>query len=159
MLVLYRIQQCRIIMETNLSGCVLLVCCVRLQGTFTDDAVIVSMGLYCGNFDSDDTRAFLSVVYAYSKRALYTKPSSSHCRIYAATYLAPISWYRSVPPSGQALIEPSFKPFNSYIQPARPQDIEDMSKPPMLVMKVRNSLFVPALYIVSYAFCSSGGRW
>lgn len=115
----------------------------RSQGTFTDDAVIVSMGLYCGNFDSDDTRSFLSVVYAYSKRALYTKPSVGRCRIYAATYLAPTSWYWSVPPSGQALVENSFKPFNSYIQPARPQDIEDMSKPPMLVMKVcTNSFFV-----------------
>jgi hypothetical protein len=97
------------------------------------------MGLYCGNFEKDDTRAFLSVVYAYSKKVLYTKPSSGRCRIYAATYFAPTSWYRSVPPSGQAFIENSFKPFNSYITPARPQDIEDMFQPPMLVMKVCNS--------------------
>lgn len=44
--------------------------------------------------------------------------------------------YRSVPPSGQALVENSFKPFNSFIQPARPQEIEDVAKPPVLVMKV-----------------------
>jgi hypothetical protein len=99
------------------------------------------MGVYCGNFTSDDTRAFMSVVYAYSKRVLYTTPSSKQLRVYAATYLAPTSWYRSVPPSGQALVENSFKPFNSYIQPARPQDIDDVSQPPMLVMKVCDSSF------------------
>lgn len=114
-----------------------LVCSRAAQGTFTDDAIIVSMGVYCGNFESDEQRTFLSVMYAYSKRALYKKPPPEGCDIYAATYLAPTSWYRSVPPSGQALVEDSFKPFNSYIQPARPQSIEDISRPPMLVMKVR----------------------
>lgn len=67
------------------------------QGTFTDDAVIVSMGVYCGNFASDDQRAFLSVVYAYSKRHLYSRPPREGCEIYAATYLGPTSWYRAAP--------------------------------------------------------------
>jgi hypothetical protein len=62
------------------------------QGTFTDDAVIVSMGVYCGNFAVDDQRAFLSVVYAYSKRHLYSKPPQQGCELYAATYLGPTSW-------------------------------------------------------------------
>lgn len=63
------------------------------QGTFTDDAVIVSLGVYCGNFESDDQRAFLSVVYVYSKRHLYSRPPTEGCEIYAATYLGPTSWY------------------------------------------------------------------
>lgn len=108
-----------------------------LQGTFTDDAVIITMGVYCGDFEGGDhRRSFLSVVYAFSKTALYTRPPEDGCNIYAATYFPATSWYRSVPPSGQALVESKYKPFNNYVQPARPQDVEDVDKPPMLVMKV-----------------------
>jgi hypothetical protein len=112
--------------------------CLYPQGTFTDDAVIVALGVYCGNFEgADENRAFLSVVFAYSKKALYTKPPEDGCNIYAATYFPATSWYRSVPPSGQALVEAKFKPFNNYVQPARPQDYDDVMKRPMLVMKVK----------------------
>lgn len=108
-----------------------------LQGTFSDDAIIVAMGVYCGTFASDETHSFLSVMYAFSKKALYTKPPAhGNTEIYAATYLSPGAWYRSVPPGGQALVEDNFKPFNNYIQPARPQTAEDVSKPPLFVMKV-----------------------
>ena len=114
-----------------------LVLLLLLQGTFTDDAVIITMGVYCGDFEGGDhRRSFLSVVYAFSKTALYTRPPEDGCNIYAATYFPATSWYRSVPPSGQALVESKYKPFNNYVQPARPQDVEDVDKPPMLVMKV-----------------------
>jgi hypothetical protein len=108
-----------------------------LQGTFSDDAIVVAMGVYCGSFASDESHSFLSVMYAYSKKALYSKPpKNGGCEIYAATYLSSGAWYRSVPPSGQALVEDNFKPFNNYIQPARPQCAEDVPKPPLFVMKV-----------------------
>lgn len=108
-----------------------------LQGTFSDDAIMVAMGVYCGSFASDESHSFLSVLYAYSKKALYAKPPAyGDVEIYAATYLSSGAWYRSVPPGGQALVEDNFKPFNNYIQPARPQAAEDVSKSPLFVMKV-----------------------
>lgn len=148
-------------------------CC--LQATFTHDAIVVSLGVYCGQFSgADDERAFLSVVYAYSKQALYATPAARSAaggptnphennqhqqqqqpasgkqsstlkaspastpppQIYAATYLSSGSWYRSVPLAGQAAVDDAYKPFNSFIQPARPQAVEDMARAPLLVMKV-----------------------
>lgn len=109
-----------------------------MQASYSEDGIFVGMGTYCGDFSHDDGHAFLSVLYAYSKKTLYSKPGDKPC-VWAAAYYGPTSWYRSVPPPAQMVIEDSFKPFNNYIQPSRPQDKEDVTDKPMFVMKVRST--------------------
>jgi len=109
------------------------------QASFSDDGIFVGMGTYCGDFKQEDTHAFLSVLYAYSKKTLYSEPGDSPV-VWTAAYYGPTSWYRSVPPPAQMVIEDAFKPFNNYIQPARPQDKDDVADKPLFVMKVSDTL-------------------
>jgi hypothetical protein len=106
------------------------------QATYNDDFVFISVGLFCGEDDSD----FLSVLFAYAKAALYALPPSSPTTaadIKAAVYLGLSAWYRSVPLKQQSIgASGGYTPFNNFIQPARPQDPEDMSAAPLFVMKV-----------------------
>lgn len=44
-----------------------------------------------------------------------------------------------------------YTPYNNFIQPARPQDIEDMAAPPLFVMKVGHRTDSPT---VPVCFCS-----
>lgn len=101
----------------------------------------ISVGLYCGEDDSNSD--LLSVLFAYSKPALYALPPSSPTTaadIKAAAYLGPGAWYRSVPVEQQSIgADGGYAPYNNFIQPARPQDPEDMSAPPLFVMKVSSA--------------------
>lgn len=107
------------------------------QGTYTDDGIFVSMGVFCSEGADYD---FLSVLYAFSKDKLYSSPAEGEtCEIYAATYLAPTAWHRSIPSKSKALIQEDHKPVNSYMLPARPQYSNDVEQPPLFVMQVRRS--------------------
>lgn len=127
------------------------------QATYNDDFVFVSMGLFCGG--ADDPEDFLSVLFAYSKATLYALPPSSPTTaadIKAAVYLGPSTWYRSVPLEQQSIgASGGYTPFNNFIQPARPQDPEDMSAPPLFVMKVRCQLNAQAISMCCCAYSPS----
>jgi len=110
------------------------------QATYSDDFVFIAVGLFCGR-DDDPESDILALLFAYSKSALYALPPSSPTTaadIKAAVYLGPSAWYRSVPLEQQSIgASGGYTPFNNFIQPARPQDPEDMSAAPLFVMKVR----------------------
>jgi hypothetical protein len=57
--------------------------------------------------------------------------------IYAAVYFASRAWYRSVADAELTMVEDTYEPFNSYINPVRPQSLADLDYQPIFVMKVR----------------------
>jgi hypothetical protein len=126
-----------------------------LQISFSKDGFFLSIGAHCGtpvdeegkSFYPDTTPGIMSVLYAYSKDALYDCENNDHDRkIYAATYLGPMAWKSSISHKEQSLIEEDYRTFNNLITPARPQDEKDVMDDPLFVMKVgrrRNGFFGP----------------
>lgn len=62
-------------------------------------------------------------------------------------YFAHRAWYRSVAEGELTMIETVYKPFNSYITPARPQSVKDVRKQPLFAMKVCIAALRPILGI------------
>jgi hypothetical protein len=67
--------------------------------------------------------------------------------VFAAMYFAHRAWYRSVAEGELTMIETVYKPFNSYITPARPQSVKDVRKQPLFAMKVCIAALRPILDI------------
>lgn len=109
-----------------------------MQVTYSDDGIFISTAVFC-SFEEDAVG--ISTLFALSKEALYRVPPASTAapsfKIYAAVYLAATSWFRSLPVEEQYLgAAGGYTPFNNFIQPARPQDPQDMVEAPLFVMKV-----------------------
>jgi hypothetical protein len=86
----------------------------------------------------------LAALYVIGKGALCEPPSADDSpdrnpNIYAAVYFAARAWYRSVADSELTMVEDRYEPFNSYINPVRPQGLSDLDHQPFFVMKVRQT--------------------
>lgn len=117
-----------------------------MQISFSDKGIFISIGAHCatptdadGNsFYPDTTPGIMSVLFAYSKAALYDcENTDSDRKIYAATYMGPMAWKSSISYKEQSLIMEDYRTFNNLITPARPQDEKDVKDDPLFVMKVR----------------------
>jgi hypothetical protein len=95
--------------------------------------------MHCLDASYTTEHAFLSTLWALPKASLYrAAPTNAKAtpQIHAAAYLAPGSWFFSVPLSERGLVGGRFKPFNNFIQPVWPQAGEDLERAPLFVMKV-----------------------
>lgn len=106
------------------------------QISYSHDGIFLSIG---ASFKKDDNAeaAILSVLFAYSKAALYDCDTPDEdTKIYAATYLGSSAWKSSISYKEQCLIKEDYRTFNNLITPARPQSVEDVMEAPLFVMKV-----------------------
>jgi hypothetical protein len=84
--------------------------------------------------------SFRSAIYAYSKAALYASASaesgSGFRSVFAALWISEKAWYRSVPAASAGLLSAGM--LNNFVQPVRPQSLEDVFNGPFFVQKVRS---------------------
>ena len=124
-------------------------CWLCLQASYSKDGIFIGGTPTCkvtkgppGNTTITSQR--LSSLYVMSKDALCDpiqitdpdRPDQVEFRLHAAIYFASVSWYRSVSESERGMVPDAYKPFNSHINPARPQHVSDLDDAPLFVMKV-----------------------
>jgi hypothetical protein len=116
--------------------------------SYSDDGIFITIGGICAE------NSYLSALYAFSKKALYSTPPAHNRRagaadssaasstpvVMRATYLPSASWYASLPAKDQLLEFDPFNPntnaFNTYVLPSRPQSVEDVPEPFFVMGKV-----------------------
>lgn len=119
-----------------------------LQMSYSEDGIYVSVGGFCLETKNgvDETLGFLSALWAFPKKVLYTTPATEAAvAVFRAMYLPGSSWYRSLSIKDQLLpFNPvpdpegtSVVPFNTWVLPSRPTSIEDVSDPVFVMGKVR----------------------
>jgi hypothetical protein len=114
------------------------VLCVSAAASYCDEGIYLSIFGVCGPwFQTGAEVQYLSAVFAFPKKALYTKPASKvGPSIMRATYTT-ATWFYSLPPEDQALNFDDGNPaFNNYVLPARPQTERDCSEPHFVMGKV-----------------------
>lgn len=107
--------------------------------TYSTDGIFISVAGFCG---SNGENGFLTALYAFPKKVLYTRPAGNNSVVvHRATYLPSTGWYRSLPTKDQMLnFDPDssaiFNPFNTFVLPSRPQAKEDAFDPFFVIGKV-----------------------
>lgn len=119
-----------------------------LQISYSKKALFIGTAPTCVSMvNGKQHEQVLSTLYVIEKDILCEPPSSevspdrSTPSVYAAAYFAHRAWYRSVADAELAMVDDEYEPFNSYINPVRPQGLEDLQSQPYFVMKVRVILF------------------
>lgn len=116
--------------------------CRLLQISYSKEAIFIGAAPKCvSDIAGRRVEQELAALYVIGKGALCEPPTSNDSpdrspNIYAAVYFASRAWYRSVADTELTMVEDKYEPFNSYINPVRPQGLADLDHQPFFVMKV-----------------------
>lgn len=146
---------CQLMLTPAHTCCCLLPSSRSFAASYSADGIFIHVGGFC--LLSETEYSFLSALYAFPKKVLYsTRPADSRRAgaadgtagstpvVMRATYLPSASWYASLPAKDQQLdFDPTtptaINPFNTFLLPSRPQTKEDVAEPFFVMGKVSAS--------------------